>query len=432
MSKNRLDLNFALATQEERSKFIETYLSQIPFTPTEDELNTISTYILWGRNQHGQNGLQEGLELESKWSPNQTESLDSLIESPTFTEASIRPLNQAPLKQTREVFSRTQARKKAPPHILRLLEELWTQIDSTELVLNYYELAHGRRKNAPRQELLDKFSTEDLERFRLRGESINSFTYLKLKRELVDLRRDQYMYKDEYAPTPVHAKSFVYTPDMTPTFGTDITIRPIGLPSDNIELYQKIFNPKRYPNPNDFTQNELGALSTFLWHPAQDTQFTFDFSNAEHLNKLFAMWNELVEESKNAPLLSNLGVFVRAASMYRTLADLDPMLDRILELKIQHTSNIRIAEIINQEYDKKYRDNYISTLYHQKCLKKIADAALKHREILENCFFPENFKKCRDCGEILLLNEENFMKRHRSSDGFSPRCKKCEKKRRNR
>ena len=430
MSKNRLDLDFSLKTQQERKDFIDAYLDSIPFTPTPDELNTISSYILWGKNSNGEAAAEDGIELESKWTPNKTESLDALIESPTFTEASIRPLTQTPLKQTREVFSRTQARQKAPAHILRLLEDLWTQIDSTELILNYYELAHGRRKNAPRQELLDRFNDADLGRFREKGESISSFTYLKLKRELVDLRRDQYMYKDEYAPTPMRIKNFVYTPDMAPTFGTEITILPIGLPSDNIQLYYKIFNPNRYPIPSDFTQSELSALSKFLWMPREPSQFTFDFRDTKHLYEMYGMWNEIVEEAKEAPLMSNLGVFVRAASMYRTLAALDPMLDKILELKIRHTSNIRIAEIINAEFGRKYRDNYISTLYCQKCLKKIAEAAAMHREVLENCFFPENFKKCRDCGQTLLLNEENFMKRHRSFDGFSPRCKKCEKQRR--
>ena len=46
---------------------------------------------------------------------------------------------------------------------------------------------------------------------------------------------------------------------------------------------------------------------------------------------------------------------------------------------------------------------------------------------MENLCFPENFKQCKDCGEVLLMDEISFVKRSRSKDGFSPRCKRCEK-----
>lgn len=46
---------------------------------------------------------------------------------------------------------------------------------------------------------------------------------------------------------------------------------------------------------------------------------------------------------------------------------------------------------------------------------------------MENIFFPENFKTCKDCGRVFLRNELNFVRKSKSSDGFSPRCKECEK-----
>ena len=96
-------------------------------------------------------------------------------------------------------------------------------------------------------------------------------------------------------------------------------------------------------------------------------------------------------------------------------------------MKIRKVQNQDIADFVNKKYGKKYRANYISTLYCKKCLGSIAQTAKRHREVLENVFFPENFKKCKDCGKVLLVDEENFVRRSRSNDGFSPRCKKCEK-----
>lgn len=431
MTLNRLNLNFKLETKLERVEFVREYLDAIPFTLTEAELDTIAKYILWGKTKEtGLNGRQEGLELETRyktWDTQRVESLDALIESPNFSESMLRRPIDPPTRVPREVFSRAQARKKAPPKVLEILEDLWRKIDETELLLNFYELAHGKRKNAPREALLARFTDSELFTLSARANSLNSYNYLKLKHSLVDLRREQYTLKDEYSPTITSLAPLNFQEENFETFGDEIPVLPIGIPYNDSIFYAKIFNKERFPIPDDFTESELKKLSTLLWRPTPPSNRYFDFSNSQHLYKLFDMWDLLQDEVTEANFESNLGYFLRAASMYRTLAALDPLLNDILNSKIQKKSNQDIADLINSKYNKKYQPNYISTLYCKKCLGGIADAARRHREVLENLFFPENFKKCKDCGAILLLNEENFVKRHRSKDGFSPRCKKCEK-----
>jgi len=49
------------------------------------------------------------------------------------------------------------ARKTASPEALSILEELWKEIDSLDLELNYYDLMHGKRLKPPREELLSLF-----------------------------------------------------------------------------------------------------------------------------------------------------------------------------------------------------------------------------------------------------------------------------------
>jgi len=53
------------------------------------------------------------------------------------------------------------ARKTASPEALSILEELWKEIDSLELELNYYDLMHGKRTKPPREELISLFSNEE-------------------------------------------------------------------------------------------------------------------------------------------------------------------------------------------------------------------------------------------------------------------------------
>ena len=89
--------------------------------------------------------------------------------------------------------------------------------------------------------------------------------------------------------------------------------------------------------------------------------------------------------------------------------------------------NIDIAGYINKKYGKSYTANYISTIFKQKIIVKINEAVKLHQDTIENCFFKENFKRCTDCGRILLLDGRNWVKKSRSKDGFQNRCKRCER-----
>ena len=89
--------------------------------------------------------------------------------------------------------------------------------------------------------------------------------------------------------------------------------------------------------------------------------------------------------------------------------------------------NQDIAGYINKKYGKSYTANYISTIFKQKIIVKIVEAAALHRDTIENCFFEENFKACSCCGKILLLDSRNWIRKARSKDGFQNRCKICER-----
>lgn len=52
---NRLKLDWTLSTSAERKKFVDEYISNITFEPSEDELETIANYILFGKDEDGLN-----------------------------------------------------------------------------------------------------------------------------------------------------------------------------------------------------------------------------------------------------------------------------------------------------------------------------------------------------------------------------------------
>lgn len=426
--KSRLNLNFQLSLRTERVQYVRDYLAAIPFEPNEDELDLIAKYILWGKKSESERDGQarlksDGFSLESKssvWSSNNSEeSLDALLENPAFNEGS---LSLPPTRRVRETFSRQSVRKSAPAGLLDSFETLWRNIDEAELQIALYELAHSKRKQI-RQPLLDRFSPEDLTSIQKRAASLNAFTYLKMRHQLVELRQQQYTLKDSYA-SPIQKHE---TPDLiAPDYETFSAIFPLFIPP-NIPLFKKIFNSDRMPCPSDLTQDDLKSLSTYLWANKTPTHNIFDFTNPDYLYAFYSTYNDLKYEVTDVPIESLLPTLLRLSEIYRSLAHLDPLHSRILDLKILHYPNQDISSLINKEFNKSYNPNYISTLYCKKCLAAIANAARIHRDVCENLFFPENFKKCKDCGQTFLVNEQNFVRRARSNDGFSPRCKSCEK-----
>ena len=426
-----LKLDFSLVWRDERAKYVQDHIHDSD-TFSVAELNTISDYILWGKDRSsGLNGLQEGLDLNSKWnqSDSKVESLDALIESPTFNENTLRRLSDPPTRQTRVVFSRSQARKNAPSHLLGDFESLWKQIDETEFVVQTYELLNQKRTTPIRDSLLGRFAPPEVEALKARAKSLSSFHYLKLKRELVDLRTQQYILKDSYSQTLMSNPTPNFNVQDPPSFGDEVELRPLGWIQDE-QLRWKVWRQDRFPEPKDFNEEDLKAISRLIWRPRhqnQESEF-FDFGNREHLYTYFNVRDELENASDDG---SNYEGFKFMLNCYVALARLEPIHRRIMDLKLRKESNQLIADKINKEFGRKYSPNYISTLYVQKCLQGICDAANLHAEIIQNIFFPENFKTCKDCGKTLLLNENNFVRRARSNDGFSPRCKACEKLKRN-
>jgi hypothetical protein len=121
------------------------------------------------------------------------------MESPTFNEACVMPLDAvAPTKVKREVFSRKEALAKCPDYLNETFANLFRRIDELDLTINYYELAHNRRKNPPREELLHRFTEEEQQALAEKATHWNQYRYLKMRHELVELRREQYTLRDSF------------------------------------------------------------------------------------------------------------------------------------------------------------------------------------------------------------------------------------------
>lgn len=440
MAKNRLKLDWGLSTSMERNNFLSIYLSKEPFLsspPNEEELETMANYVLWGKNENGQNLEQEGLvELprrNSTWTSQNIESLDELTESPTFNENSIFSLtSKLPTKKVREVFSREKTRETAPSYLLPIFESLWRQIDEIELTLNFYELEHGKRTKEPRTELLKLFSEEDCAILRQRALNINQFHYLKLRHLLVELRREQYTIKDSYSERVLLHNSTAPQESSPQFFDADFPVFPFGTKT-NTKLCNLIFKDFSALIPQNFSQEELLSISKFYWTKERDKNelreesVFFDFTDLESVYNLFLLLGELSEEDEEQ-LYSTTSSFLKTLDFYVKQASLTEVQQEILDLKIKKEKNQDIAAHINKKYGKTYTINYISTIFRQKIIPAINEAASYHKQLIWNLPFEEEFKVCTKCGQRLLRDPINFVRKSRSKDGFSNHCKLCDKR----
>lgn len=437
---NRLNLDFSLETAEERNNFISTYIVQfvdedgVP-NLTKEELETIGNYLLWGKTTNGK-ALGAGTGLETKWTKKTTseiESLESLMEMPGFTSSQIRSLEEATLyRKGRLSFSRAEARAQAPKALLPVFEELWHRIDEVDLLINLYEVRVGKRDKPPREELLKKFTEEELANLQVRADALTQFKYLKLRHEIVELRREQFTIRDAYV-TSIQLERPLYSNNAARvTFEGDWEILPLGVKEGT--LGEVIFNHEF--DPAALNEEQLRSINKLVWEKKQvsEEKQKLDFRDLEFVYQLYLLKdeikNQIEEDEENSVLESNLKELLDTLNFYEEEADLTDAQREILRLKEQHKKNSDIADYINKKYEKGYTANYISTIFRQKIIGKINEAAELHRETIENCFFPENFKKCTECGRILLLDGRNWVKKARSKDGFQNKCKRCEREKR--
>ena len=135
--------------------------------------------------------------------------------------------------------------------------------------------------------------------------------------------------------------------------------------------------------------------------------------------QIFQIFFELSDAAEDADLESTLPELMKTLNFYVERAELSEMHKEVLDLKLKKVRNVDIALRINNKWKKAYTPNYISTIFKQRIIPKISEAAAYHEKIVSNVFFEEEFKPCSVCGRVLLKDSFNFTHRSRSKDGFT-------------
>lgn len=459
--KSTLSLDWTLETAVERTDFLETYLANRTVPLSESDLEMCGNYLLWGRGSNGLNTEQEGyVQLErrnSTWASSantrQISSIEELIENPTFDEAQFHSLADTTYKTPKPNFSREECLRKAPPEFIPMLRDLFRRIDRVELSIGFYDRAHGKRKTDLPERLTRKFSPEELLDLEERALNWTNGQYLKKKHLLVELRREQYTIKDSFSNTLMARPTNKFVEEVSPTFcGPEseedgFLVLPIGLFDSARQTQSKSksvnwfleFEELAAKKDDPAYQMQARKLEDRLiergiCQPQKTTKkvqesqksvmpfgfLTIDFRNPAHICRLLDSQKLLITDPSLSRVRDTLNFYVRQAN-------LTPVQQKVLELKLAGKQNMDIKEIVNKEFDRSYQTNYISTIYRQYVAPAIADAATRHLEIVRAIAEgPERFKRCSVCGRLLVESETYFIHKSRAKSGFSARCKQCD------
>ena len=151
-----------------------------------------------------------------------------------------------------------------------------------------------------------------------------------------------------------------------------------------------------------------------------------DFRNVDHIDNIVLFYRELETYCADNVITSQKSILETFDFYLNNTKLSDAQLD-IIYYKKHHVPNKYIAELINHAYNKTYSTNYISTIYRKICASIAATAEKYYTYYCEriNLFA---FKRCTCCGKMKLRNTEEFTRKSRNSDGFSSKCKECERK----
>jgi hypothetical protein len=151
------------------------------------------------------------------------------MEQPTFNEAALSALGSTQFRTKKETFSREEALAEASPTVRESFLNLFSEIDRIDFMIEQYELNHGKRTKEIRQSLIKQFDEESLCRMREAVTHWNQYKYLKMRHELVELRREQYTLRDSYRKTTFSQSTEEYTEPSTIDFDVNVDVLPLGL-----------------------------------------------------------------------------------------------------------------------------------------------------------------------------------------------------------
>lgn len=389
----KFKLDFNIWSAKDRLEAIRS-IDLEKLNPTE--LETISNYILYGKDEDGTSIVdRKQVQIKTRfdsYKKNREVSLEELIETPTFDE-SILQKNRTVYKNPRASIDKERAVK------IPGMVELWKDIDRFDLILKQNQGKVPKDKNTP---------------------ELTQRELYFLNHYLIELRTQQYYLWDSYYPTMGKSQNKAEFKPYPTDSHLSFKIFPRGL--------------MRFEKDDWFTQPYLQPKEFDLWELGTDEEIEdlrrrhkryIDFRDENHLYYLIQFYTDLQDFVKDYPdsIIHNL---LWTLDFYIGKAKLSEQQEFIVNCKKCRFSNKEIAWALERELGISHQENYISTIW-TKAVKLIQEAVELNFDEFICRNYEKAWKKCNRCGKILLRDKRNFVKKDNSADGMTNRCKMCDK-----
>ena len=415
MAKKEYSLDYGIERDTDRLIAVQEILDNLERQPTASDLETMASYILYGKDEDGKNAVQrkETTDSNKRYKTFQrladkTQSLDEILENPLADQSTLKPATERYIyTKKKPTIARPKYDKQgnlldAGDSDIPGMVELWESIDRIAHVV-----AVSEGKVPP-----DENTQIITEPYRL----------YQLKHQLVDMRRHQYYLKDAYKPT-LH---FLNVRQPSPQLYDWDSDAAYWIPLD--EWQHKVDNALLHTiskNLEDYeTRVGLSGETEVKWVVRHHT---FDWENPTHIKLLIDNYSALYMQVWDKPD-SWARTLIYDFDRYFEMCEFSDVREYILTRRIDRATYSTIMNEILQKFGIKYNENHICTVLTTEIPTKMARAAKRHRLILETP--PSEKKRCWTCKQLLPRDTIFFGLNSSRGDGFSSNCKECEKKRR--
>ena len=410
--KKSYSLDYSIERDCDRAKAVNDIIDRMDKDPSPTDLEQMASYILYGKDENGLNAVQRGETTDGnrrygsyKKNDDKLLSLDELLDNPLIDQQQIKPAHQRDWSVRKKPTIRRPKYDKKTGELIDIgdgdipgMDQIWDSIDRME-----HWIAQLEGKIPPDE---DTLIFED------------DYRLYRLKHTLIDLRRHQYYLKDAYKPT-LHFLAIDHPKAQFYDWSSDAFY---WLPYKQWE--ERVNSSLLHSVSKDLKDYETRGEGDQLEVKWIVRRHNFDWENPVHVRALIGQLDAL-KDQLNTKLDTYGRTLIWDFERYREMAQLSPIREFLLDLKIDRVPYEDILEQLQIKFGIVYNKNHLCTILSREIPEKIAETAKKHRLLIDTPL--DQRKICFKCGQALPRDTLFFSRNSSRKDGFSSNCKACEK-----
>lgn len=412
--RKKYSLDFSIERDTDRLRAVSDILDMMPTNPSPTELEQMASYILYGKDENGQNSIHRHETTDDgqrryktfQRASEKVISLDELLENPLFDHEQIKsPHKRDPYKKPMRTIHRPKYDKQTGEMIdpgdsnIPGMVDLWETIDRMDKWIMQLE---GKLPPDEDTLLFD-----------------DSYRLYRLKHSLVDLRKTQYDLLDAYKPC-LHFQNLDHPKTQFYHFDSDafywVSREDWQYKVDH--AYTTLISK----DIKDYEVRVKDGKEEVKWVVCKHK---FNWENPRHVAAFITYYSDL-----KLQLWEKLDTYGRTLfwdfDRYWSLAGLSKMKSRMLELRLLKVPYEDIIDCIAAEYGVIFHNNHLTTVFQTEIPRKIALVAAKLRLEVETA--QEQKIQCARCQQWLPANPLFFSRNNARKSKFARHCKECERK----